>query len=303
MTQPPVTLPAVIDSTMLVTWRACPRKFFLSFCHNLAPAGQSVDLLFGGAVAKSLEVARKAFFVEGLSAQHAQAAGINAALAFYGDFIPPEKKMAKSWEGLLLCMDGYFRQWPLATDPLKPYKNAIEFSFCLPMHALHPSGQPWMYAGRFDMIGEIDGLLHGVDDKTTGASFSPSWSEGWALRNQFLGYTWGAQQYDLPVERMLVRGMSVLKTKCDYTQALAHFPRHLLSRWYDQVQRDLQKITRQWNEGYFDYNFGDTCSSFGGCAFNSVCSAGEPEAWLSMFARRDWDPIRQNPEVVKDAAA
>lgn len=295
-------LPPVIDSTMLVTWRACPQKFYLSFCQNLAPSGQSVDLLFGGAVARGLEVARKAYFGAGKPAQEAETLGINAALTFYGDFIPPEKKMNKSWESLMEVMSRYFVQWPLSTDPVKPYKGAIEFSFCLPIPgAFRPDGTPWLYGGRFDMFAEIDSILHIVDDKTTGASFSFSWSEGWALRNQFLGYIWAARQHGFNVSKVLVRGISVLKTKMDFAQALAHFPQHILDRWFFQVQRDLNRITTQANEGYFDYNLGDTCTSFGGCPFNTVCSAGHPEEWFSMFAKRDWDPVRQNPEVVPAA--
>lgn len=296
-------LPPVIDSTMLVTWRSCPQKFYLSFCENLAPAGQSVDLLFGGAVARGLEVARKAFFQDNQSARHAQALGVNAALAFYGDFIPPEKKMNKSWESLLVTMYAYFDQWPLATDPVRPYKGAIEFSFCLPIPgAFRPDGTQWLYAGRFDMFAEIDGMLHIVDDKTTGASFSFSWSESWALRNQFLGYVWAARQHGFNVSKVLVRGISVLKTKIDFAQALAHFPEHMLQRWLVQTSKDLNTISDQWKDGYFDYNLGDTCTSYGGCPFNTVCSAGEPSEWFSMFAKRNWDPVRQNPETLEKAA-
>ena len=296
-------LPPVIDSTMLVTWRACPRKFYLSFCENLAPSGKSVHLHFGGAVAKGLEVARRAFFINGVPAPQAEALGINAALEFYGDFEPPEKSSAKSWGGLLIAMDGYFKQWPLGQDSVKPYKNGIEVNFALPIPgAFRPDGSPWIYGGRYDMLAEIDSILHIEDDKTTGGSFSFSWSEQWHLRNQFLGYIWAAQQHGLPVERCLIRGISVLKTKNDYAQALAHYPKHMIDRWFQQTVRDLNRISAQWTEGYFDFNLGDTCTSFGGCPFNSPCSTTVPEEWYSMFAKRDWDPVRQNPEVMEQAA-
>jgi hypothetical protein len=296
-------LPPVIDSTMLVTWRACPRKFYYSFCENLAPAGQSVDLLFGGAIARGLQVAREAFFRDGKPASLAENMGIHAALQFYGDFVPPEKKRAKAWEGLLLTMDAYFRQWPLATDPAKPFKNAIEFSFALPMPGTRrPDGKPWIYCGRFDMFSEIDTILHIVDEKTTGSSFSFSWADSWTLRNQFLGYVWGAQQHGFRVNKVLVRGISVLLTKIEFAQAIVTVHPHLIDRWLRQTQKDLNTITQQWESGYFDFNLGDTCTAYGGCAFATPCSTPEPSDWYSMFAKRDWDPLRQNPEVMKDAA-
>jgi hypothetical protein len=76
----------------------------------------------------------------------------------------------------------------------------------------------------------------------------------------------------------------------------------MLARWLFQTQRDLSRITRQWEDNYFDFNFGDTCTAFGGCAFNSPCTASVPREWYSMFAKRDWDPVRQNPELLEPAA-
>lgn len=297
------SLPHVIDSTMLVAFRGCHRKFFLEFCHNLSPTAQSPDLHFGGAVAHGMERARKAYFVDGLDARKAELLGVHAACAYYGDFTPPEKS-AKTWENLLAAMKGYFIRWPLDTDPAKPHKGIIEFTFAVPiLGTKHPvTGDPFLYGGRYDMMAEFEDMLTIVDEKTQGRAFEYNWSDKWALRNQFMGYTWASRFMGFPIQRTLIRGISILKSKVDFMPAFATYTDTMLERFHYQLTRDVQLMAKLWQEQYFDYNFGDTCTAYSGCPFQQVCVAQEPAQWYSMFKERNWDPIRQNPIVHKEAA-
>jgi hypothetical protein len=293
---------------MLVAWRACNRKFELEFSENLAPDGRSVDLHFGGAVAQGMQSAREAYFVRGLPPAEAHNVGMNAALEYWAGFPSPEGH-AKNGNSLLLALDGYFQQWPLGTDPLRAVmlgesKAAVEVTFAHPiLEVEHPDGGPLVYAGRYDMLGEIEGVPYIVDEKTTGRGFSAGWSQSWTLRNQFIGYTWAAQQEGFAVSNVLVRGIAVLKTKLDFTQAIVTIPNHLISRWYSQLTRDLARMVEQFRSGYFDLNLGDTCSSYGNCPFIPVCSAISPQEWFSMYSERNWNPLKKNPTEKELVAA
>ena len=63
----------------------------------------------------------------------------------------------------------------------------------------------------------------------------------------------------------------------------------------EQFCRDLWRIAQCWNEGYFDYNFADACTSYGGCPFMDLCESDHPERWYSQFEKRTWSPLQRNP--------
>lgn len=309
-----LTFPETIDSTMLVLFRACPHKFLLSHCANLSTIDESVDLLFGGAIAKGLEVARKSYHIGGMDARKAENHGTNAALAYYGNFVP-QKDTAKTWEGLLLTMREYFTRWPLDQDPARPIDNkAIEFSFAWDIpEALRPDGRPYIYSGRLDQLADLQGLTYVEDEKTTGQAFPYNWHEQWEIRNQFMGYVWAAQRAGYNVERALVRGICVQKTKISFLPAFAHYPPYMIERWYKQLVRDLNKMTQHWLElertgdiSSFDRNLADACTSWGKpCMFKLPCTSEVPQDWLSAnYSHRVWDPTAHNPFVpVKEEAA
>lgn len=301
--------PDVIDSTILVEFRACQKKASYSFLNKLSPVSKSVDLHFGGAFAKGMEVARKEHFANGRSPSEAANAGINAAWAFYRDFDTTRSevslaKKAKSWPTLLLALDGYFREWPLGSCGLVPHAGhkGIEFTFAIPIPGtIHPdTGSPILYGGRFDLLGEWNGLPSVCDEKTTGY-FGEKWAEQWSLRNQFLGYTWASRQYGINVSQVLIRGIAIAKTQISYLQALTTFPDYMLDRWYKQLVKDLNLFAECYKKNDFSFNLGDSCNSYGGCTFMELCKSKNPEEWFSMFNTRTWNPLQQSPEN-KEAA-
>lgn len=293
----PAPFPELIDSTALVTWRACARKGALSH-FDMLTTGPSIDLHFGGAIAAGLERARKDFFLNGVPPRQAENNGMQAAWEFFGDFTPPDNH-AKNWGSLLAAMDGYWKQWPIDTDEIRPINSTtgIEFTFALPIEeVLRPDRpEPILYAGRFDLLGQLDGMLCLVDEKTTGRSFSPSWASGWNLRNQFLMYLWACARGGFHIDKVFIRGISVLKTGITFLQLPVFFPPFLVERAYKQVVYDLKQMAAQWTEGYFPYNFGDTCTAYGGCPFQQVCSAQFPDEWYSTFLKRSWSPLSKDP--------
>lgn len=296
-----MSFPDVLDSSIMNDFRKCPRSFYEGRVENLGLEGTSVHLHFGGCFATGLEVARKAFYINGESPERAAELGINAALIQWGDW--PEqtegRKQAKCWGGLVELLLGYFQQWPLSTDSLRPaFGGAIEFSFAHPLIGLkHPiTGGDIIYAGRFDMLGQIDDILIVNDEKTTGRTLNGDWSKGWSIRSQFIGYVWACQQLGYNVQSVLVRGCSIQAKGVSFAQSFVPVPSHLIDRWYTQLQRDVARMLECHATGYWDYNLGDACKnplSGQSCQFQALCEAKNREDWTTLYkVQQPWSPLR-----------
>lgn len=297
MTAAAPVFPPCLDSTMVVTWRSCPQKFYQAFCRQLELNVFNIHLFAGGAIASSMEVTRRAYYVDGLSANAAVNKGAHHLIRYWGDADPGPKTPKQFWN-VLLAFYNYFKEWHLDFDPIRPIifhdRPAIEFTFAVPLPIAHPvTGDPILYGGRFDMAGVVGGVDPTIiDEKTTGAGFDIRWSRSWDMRNQFIGYCWGAQQSGLRISRTMVRGIHILKTKPPkYAQSIIEYPDWLIDRWYQQLLRDVQRMVGQWQLGIWDYNFGDACSGYSGCGQLIRCTSSQPDDWLSLYRPRVWDPL------------
>jgi hypothetical protein len=298
--------PQVVDATMINEMRSCMRKMELAYMEHWKPEGESVHLHAGAAFARGLEVTRRSFYEKSFDAETSVAHGMLALLKAYGDFEPPEGT-AKTPDRMAGALEAYFAEWPLddargAHPTLMPSgKHAIEFSFAQPLPYKHPvTGDPIIYAGRSDMICNFAEGIYVEDDKTA-TQLGDSWTRQWELRSQFTGYCWAARESGISVNGVLVRGLSILKTKYGTAQAITYRSAWEIDRWLGQVLRDLARLQRAWEEGYYDFNLGEACASYGGCQFTNVCKSDDPDTWLPMyFERKRWDPLERT-ETLLDA--
>jgi hypothetical protein len=327
--------PHTVDSTMLAAFRSCPQKMFRSYIEHWKPQNESVHLIAGGAFAKGIEVARKAYF-EGqgiiptitkafneLTGEYdrrvvwaeetcqpgdstlAQQLGLHALVATYGDFeCPPDS--AKSLDRTAGALEFYFEQYPFGMDGTNPVtfsngRRGIEFSFAEPLDFLHPvTGAPVLYTGRADMVAEFAGGTYVFDEKTA-SQLGATWPRQWELRSQFTGYVWAAQKQLPAVQGGVVRGVSILKTKYDTAQAITYRSEYEIERWLTQVNRDLKRMQECWESGWWDYDLDHACAEYGGCSFQRVCKSANPESWLPMqFERRVWDPLARRQMSVEE---
>ncbi len=184
--------PKVIDSTIIASFRSCPRKMQLAYLDHYKPKSLSIHLHAGGAYAAGLEAARRAFYLDNQPEQTAIALGLKALIEFYGDFECPEDS-AKSLSRMMGAFEYYFEQYPMAKDHAIPVSlpggsRGIEFSFAEPIDFTNPeTGDPVLYVGRMDMVCDYAGGVFGEDDKTT-SRLGASWPKQWDLRSQFTGY-------------------------------------------------------------------------------------------------------------------
>lgn len=297
--------PPTIDSTMLAAFRSCPQKMLRSYVQHYKPVEESVHLVAGKAFASGLEAARESFYVQGESTSTAEARGLQALFEAYGDFECPEDS-AKSLERTAGALEFYFSQYPLGADGATPIKlngggHGIEFSFAEPLPIRHPvSGDPLLYTGRSDMIAEFAGGIFIEDDKTT-SSLGASWSRQWDMRSQFTGYCWAASRVGIHTQGVLIRGVSILKTKYDTQQAVTYRAPWEVERWLEQVCHDLEHMIECWRSDWWDYNLDHACAEYGGCGFQRVCKSADPQPWLDQYyVQKVWDPLARSELTVAE---
>ena len=313
MPRPP--FPHTIDSTMLATFRSCPQQFYRKYLQHWKPKTESVHLVAGGAFAKGIEVARKAFFegeipeIEGIEAysplEQAEIAGMAALFEAYGDFECPADS-AKSLDRVAGALEFYFSQYPLGADGMDPItlasgRRGIEFSFAQPLPFNHPvTGDPVLYTGRADAIVNFAGGIYLVDEKTT-SSLGASWHRQWEMRAQFTGYSWACREAGFEPSGTIIRGVSILKTKFDTAQAITYRSPWEIDRWLEQTCRDLERLQGMWWDGWYDFALDHACAEYGGCSLLQICKAQEPDVWLEMyFQRRVWDPLLRKEMTVEE---
>jgi hypothetical protein len=290
---------------MVSAFRSCPRKFYNEFILGLRPEGLSIDLHAGGAFAHALEIVRKEVFVNQRSLSDALVRASAAFEIYWGDFrIPETKTTNKRPDRVWAAVEAYFNQYPPHTDHIQPYfvngKPTFEFTFAIPLEGpdwpTHPvTGDPFLYTGRFDMMGEYLGNPVICDDKTSGSGHYGNWSEKWDLRGQFIGYTWACQQLGIDATDVVVRGVGIQMKQIALAEAIKPYSDDLRSKWLEQLRRDLWSITRMWTEGYFDYNLAESCTAYGNCVFSTACQSADPEPWLKTFDVRRWNPVAIDP--------
>ena len=290
--------PQAIDSTLRSTYVSCGRKYELMYMNHWKPQSESVHLVAGAAFARGIEITRRAFHEHGLRHDLAVAEGVIALIRTYGDFEPFPGQENKHWLNMVRALDEYFLTYGLETDPVKPHlsggKYAIEFTFALPLSLdlLHPeSGDPILYTGRFDMLGDyLDGVW-AVDEKTT-SYLGKTWYNNWPLRSQLTGYVWAARESGFDCAGALIRGVALRKTGFDFADSPQPRPDWMIQRWRQQVIRDVRRMIENWREGYFDYALDNACTDYGGCTFQEICTSPHPDRWLEAnFSRRVWNPL------------
>lgn len=291
-------LPIYFDATMNSAFHACPRKFYWNFIRNKVPLGESIHLIAGGAYAAALHAARTAQFTntdKKLTTDELMEACLPEFLKAWGDFIAPEGH-AKSKHNMLYALEQYFERYHPSDDIIQPLKlsngkPATEFSFAIPMPIKHPSGEPFLYCGRFDMLGTYSDRVTVLDDKTTGY-FVQNWEKMWMMRGQFLGYVWACQQLGYKTNDCLVRGCAIQKTQIKFLDCPITYPQHLIDRWYKELLASITALVWHYENDDWPYDFADACSSYGGCPYMDLCVVGDAEKFMNNYQERTWSPIQ-----------
>lgn len=305
--------PTLWDSTMRGTFASCPNKFHYEYLQCLSPHEQtSIHLVFGGAFASGVEAFRKAYYKEEgnhtpENLKSAYAAGFTTIVEKWGDY-PVEGVGNKSLYTCLDCLVSYFSHFKPSFDHIQPYRfasgePAVECSFAIPLELNNPiTGEQLIYAGRYDMIGEYNGQLFAVDEKTT-SSMGSSFLSSWDMRAQLTGYCFAAQQYGLPVAGAIIRASCVKLRDTDHAEIITNRSPFMIEQWLEQLHRDLERAILMWKENRWDKNFDSACVAYSSrCAFTTPCSLPNPERWIpESYSYRFWNPTQEFPNLPNPA--
>lgn len=317
---PAFVLPSTVDATMLAAFRTCPQQF--AFAHGLGlrpqAAGRSVDLVAGGAFAAARERLYVATYEEGLH----RSVGLQAArLAFdmeWADFEPEPKARpspktrAATWNALesyaAWTNPPHDRVAPLAANG----KSAFEWSFAIPLTEattgiaawpLHPdTGAPFVYAGRLDQLGSLEGMPVILDDKTT-SQFRSTWAPSLSLRAQMIGYCFAVQTLvDPKCDTLIARQTAIRATGPEHREHLVQYSPHLVRRWLETTRATLVAIKQAAALGLFAPVLGDACVAWSRvCEFAPLCLSHDPESRYSDYKVERWSPLAR--EAALAAAA
>lgn len=301
--------PSVFDNSILQDFNCCETKGFKKHILGMAidTAEESVHLVAGGALAKGLEEARKAFYFQGLGVSDSIAVGKIALSEAYGEERPDELKSKKK---LLEVFDHYFTRWPLLIDEgVRPVEGGIEMAFPIGTGIAHPdTGEEIMYAVRIDMLGEEEEhdllmeeegekILVGVDEKTT-RFLDKNWVYSWDLHGQFIGYFWACKEKGWDVREWRVRGIALGRKEFDMTldfKEVAIRPRKaLIEAWRSNMLLSIERIKgnyirfRDSGQGW-KKEFGPGCKQFfSDCIFSNQCMEVPDRL---TFKERRWNPL------------
>jgi hypothetical protein len=239
----------------------------------------------------------------------------------WGDVEPPPWKPVKTRDRVWRAVEDYFANFSPLTDHVQPYfttehEPSLEYTFSIPLEPIsktvegggfpaHPidADMPFVYGGKFDLLGHISGDPVVCDEKTT-SGIGPRWADQWDLRSQFIGYTWSCNLAGIKVDKAVIRGIAILTNETKIAEAIKPYSHFIIDRWHEQLRRDLWRMVEHWREGYWDYNFGETCTAYGNCAFLNACGSPNADAWLqSDFEIRHWTPLSHNPAETPESVA
>jgi hypothetical protein len=289
--------PDIVDNTLLSAFRRCETFGYYSGIRRIRSHEESTHLIAGGAFARGLEITRKSFFESGKSFADSLVNGVEALILEYGEHEPHPKIAQKGVSNMIAALDYYFRVWPIDKQ-LVPYKlangkHAIEFSFCLPTNVMHPiSGDPIMYAGKFDMIGVHDNNQLFVTDEKTSTQLGEYWMQRWRMSNQMTGYVWAARMHGIPVKGAWIRGIGILSRSLTSANVPTFRPQWRIDAWYHNMELTLHKMIVAWRNGLYQQNLDSACSSYGGCTFMNLCEVQNPEEWIPInYFPNTWSPL------------
>jgi hypothetical protein len=308
--------PEVFDNSIRSAFANCQRKGYWEFIRNLRKPGGDINLAFGGCFARAIEVARKSFYMHGVSSKTAELEGIIAATEMWetedGDQLVPHKGNSanKTYAALVDAIDSYFKRWSLDHDEVRPLELPngelfIEKSFAFPIEGTsHPTtGKPIIYAGRLDMLGKWKdtNLNIGIDEKTS-TQLGENWSNGWNTRAQFTGYCIGSEVYGFKIRHFHIRGIGILKSDITFAEDIQRRQDWQIDQWQREIQNDINRAIHTYKlmclepelglHTPWSMNLDQMCTAYGRkCSYMDLCTSEHPERWLGNYDEVIWNPL------------
>lgn len=313
----PLVFPQSIDSSTLTAFKTC---HFLAAAKYLgqrtSPNSLGIHLHAGGAFADLMEQTRTLVYGKAqMSVEDALQACYLRFVKRWGDIDPPAG-VYKDFINVWSAVEYYWQVYHPDRDDLKPLiqmhddEPAVEFRFSVPLPIAHPdTGDPLLYSGRIDMLGERNGLLYAVDDKTTGA-MGDKWAAQWKMRWQFLAYLWALRELGYNPAGFLVRGLCIQQTQFKHMEVPVAFHQRTFDLWHMNMLHQLESLVAAYQHSkslwpdpscwqVWGRAFGQCCEH---CEMIEPCTADDPWDVLDSWPVRFWNPTLKDPTSGSPAA-
>lgn len=299
-------LPIAYDSVMLGLAKECLRKFYYIIIEGWQPSGFRVHLDFGIQYHKALEnydIAK----ADGADQEEAVHQALRTCLSWghydsNNTFIPydsgytrePNKTRETLTRTVAWYLD-YFKNDPYQTVILKSGRPAVEMSFKINLDRLAPNGNTFMLSGHLDRVVIKDDRFYFMDRKTTKSAINARYWQQFSPNNQMSLYLTATQ---------IILGQPAAGGIVDAAEigaTYARFYRNPLTRtpgqqaeWLNDTYYWLGIIQQSAETDYWPMN-DKSCSNYGGCPFQIICSR-DPKVRLAFlanegFTKQPWNPL------------
>lgn len=327
------------DSTSLGLLKECPRKYYYSLIEGWESKKQSPHLTFGLLVHSGLETydhirAKGGDHEEGVRAtvQHCLEESGTRGNAFWCEdcgkydknkefcskcdnklefrrdvWFPWKSDMAnKNRETLVRACVWYLEQFkddPCITIILANGKPAVELSFKLDAPFTQPNGDPYIFCGHLDRVVEYGDAVYVLDRKTTGATISVNFFEGFSPDNQVSLYIMAGQIiYGDKIRGMIIDGIQAAIDFTKFHRGFVNRTPQQIEEWLIDQQFWIKQAEQYALQGYWPMN-DKSCSHYAsskipgqfGCPFRTVCtrdSGIRNNILRTEFIPKTWDPLK-----------
>ncbi len=249
--------PLIFSNSLLSSFWSCELKGFRSNIQHLVGSGTNPDLLAGSAFASACEIARKAYYEEGISQDEAIELGEEFILNS-----PDTGHKIKTNERVALTFKKYIKDFPF-TKEFKPCEladgsHAIEYQFKLDTGIAHPDlpDRNIMFSGMLDGLyeksynGEVISR-YVLDEKTTarinripGTKVVDLEKEADIFRasGQLIGYSFAAEKVGIDITSALIRRVPILTAHEPAYELEIPITPFMKARWAEATFEKIQEL-------------------------------------------------------------
>ena len=291
-----------LDSSKMQELAACPRKFFLRYILGLVSDRKSIHLVFG----ESFHLGLEYLYKEGISPDNLAGAYMAFLDRFREDFseLEDESYTPKNPAFAYKALEGYIKKYEDIDKGFKVLGTEIRDLFFI-----DPNDEDKTMSMKLDLIYEDSKGDITVVDHKTGSSNSTTWRNSWTLSIQMNNYLLGAiSRYGDRVKQLIVNGVFFTKTQTGHTEKgfarvpVLASPQRMLGHlsminfYYKLYESFMEALSHTDEKAPVMDTFPrnpNSCSSYGGCPYFSMCSVMEQPLILKTktpvgFTREYW---------------
>lgn len=294
------------DSTSLITYKTCPRKYYYSIALGYRGKSDNPHLKFGTLMHHAMECFDHARVDKGLSVP-LLISTLREVMTLAGKY--DENRVWRAWksdhkaknlESLIRTIIYYYYQYErdsVQVIKLANGKAAVELPFRLQLPKLI-NGVSVQYCGHMDQLNEFGLGVYFMDRKTTGSYLSPNFYDQFKMSLQMTGYYTAAKiVYKVEARGGIIDAMSI-------GEGYTRFGRGPVNRTESQIEEFLEDCDFTFTEAMQRAEEGKeksfpmnqtACHLYNSpCAFVPLCSRTPEvrERFLEAdYIRVPWDPL------------